>query len=84
MGLAKRKNEATARELIEALAAVHVGGEDLHALIKLTREGEDCERRVGILKASRDGASMPTELLRRDLVKFRCQCDAALSWPSHE
>jgi hypothetical protein len=83
--LAKRKTEWTAAELIDSLRGAHVAGADLKALVELTREfiDEDLERRVAVLKASRDGAPLPAETLRRELVRQRCRCEAALTWP-HE
>jgi hypothetical protein len=63
--LAKRKTEWTAAELIDSLRGAHVTGADLKALIELTRSfiAEDLERRVAAMKATRDGAPMPAQVL---------------------
>jgi hypothetical protein len=83
MGLAKRKHEYTAAELIDSLRTVHVAGADLRELVQLTQTliTEDLERRTDILKNGRDGASLPREVLRQGLVRQgECQCNAALRW----
>jgi hypothetical protein len=85
---AKRKHEWTAAELISALRDVHVGGADLKALAQLTQElaNEDLDRRVVAAKQSRDGAGLPVEVLRRQIVglpierSYNCECRAALRW----
>lgn len=88
MGFAKRKQELTAAEHVDCLRSLHVSGTDLKALVTLTQEliAEELERKVTAAKASRDGASLPVELLRRQIVglpteaAYNCECRAALRW----
>ena len=83
MVFAKHKPQPeTAAELIARLRGTHVAGADLKSLIEITHRfvAEDLERQVAILKASRDGSSLPTSVLEGQLVKNRCTCFAALSW----
>jgi hypothetical protein len=84
--LAKRKNEWSASQLIDALRDLHVSGADLRNLVQLTRDfvAEDLERRVALAKDSLDGRGLPAEVLRRDIVRQDCQCTAALRWLAHE
>jgi hypothetical protein len=80
--LAKRR-EATAAELISALQGLqHVAGDDLRRLVEITQEfiSEELERRVTMAKASADGRNLPTDTIRRDLVRHECRCTAAMRW----
>jgi hypothetical protein len=76
MGLAKRKHEYTAAELIDSLRGLHMTPEDLRALIALTQDAieEDVTRRIGVIKASRDGAGLPEQMIRRDICRHECAC----------
>jgi len=54
---------------------------DLKLLIELTHDfiGEDLERRLNEMKASRDGASLPIEVLGREITRNSvCMCRSAL------
>jgi hypothetical protein len=81
MGLAKRREELSASELIACLRRIHMSSADLKALIELTHDfiGEDLERRLHELKASRDGASLPIDVLRSEITRnSSCMCRSAL------
>jgi hypothetical protein len=78
---AKRKDEFTAQEHIEALRHLHLTPADLQSLILLTHQfiDEDLDRRLNALKASRDGAGLPIEVLRREITRNSvCMCRCAL------
>lgn len=73
---AKRKNEMTAAELIDSLRGLHLSSADLQSLIAFTQEAieEDVQRRVATLKAGRDGAGLPEQMIRRDICRGECAC----------
>jgi hypothetical protein len=77
---AKRRDEWTAAELIEALGRLHFTPADLKALIDLTLSviDETLDRKLAELKAGRDGASLPIQSLRQEIIKNWCPCQAAL------
>jgi hypothetical protein len=78
---ARRKDEYTAAQLIDALRHLHMTPEDLKSLVQLTQDfiGEELERRVNVMKQSRDGAGLPIEILRREITRLDpCMCKAAL------
>lgn len=78
---AKRKDEWTAERLINALGRLHMSSADLTALIQLTHQfaSEQAEQKLHALKASRDGAALPLEILRREVTKQgECFCRCAL------
>ncbi|MGB8629193.1 MAG: hypothetical protein WCD69_07360, partial [Xanthobacteraceae bacterium] len=80
---AKRRDEHTAQELIHALRRLHMTPADLKALIELTHDfiSEDLERRLDALKASRDGAGLPREVLRSEITRNHvCMCRSALHY----
>jgi hypothetical protein len=82
---AKRKDEPaelTPGELIAALGKLSVVGHDLKALIEVTN-GQitaDFERRVAVMKQSRDGKSLPVAILERELHRGMCRCVSAMQW----
>lgn len=82
---AKRKDqpvELTAGELIAALGKLSVVGHDLKALIELTNAKitTDFEKRVAIMKESRDGKGLPIAILERQLHQGSCRCVSAMQW----
>jgi hypothetical protein len=82
---AKRKHEPaepTAGELIAALGKLSVVGHDLKALIEVTNAQitADFDRRVAIMKQSRDGCGLPIAILERELHKGLCRCVSAMQW----
>jgi hypothetical protein len=79
----RRQDEYTAQAHIEALRRLHLTPVDLKALILLCHDfiGEDLERRLDALKASRDGAGLPREILRREITQNHvCMCRSALHY----
>jgi hypothetical protein len=82
---AKRKDqpaELTAGELIVALGKLSVAGHDLKALIEVTNGHitTDFERRVAIMKQSRDGKGLPIQFLEHQLHQGQCRCVSAMNW----
>jgi hypothetical protein len=93
MGLAKRVPvpeqpgpKTRASEAIKVLSVANVVGADLKALIELTNSliDEEFERRVALMKQSRDGKDLPVEVLRRELHKGLCRCVSAMRWLENE
>jgi hypothetical protein len=78
MGFAKRKEEFTVQEHIEALRRLHMSPVDLRDLIQLVQDfvAEDLERRIAVFKASR--RDLPIETIRRELTKTGCACSYGL------
>jgi hypothetical protein len=86
---AKRKDqpaEPTAGELIVALGKLSVVGHDLKALIEVTNAHitTDFERRVAIMKQSRDGSASPIQFLKHQLHQGQCRCVSAMQWLQNE
>jgi hypothetical protein len=70
-------------ELLELLRAAHLTPAELQTLVQLTGShvAEHLDMRTAALKASMAGRDLPESVLRSDLVRGRCHCAAALTWP---
>lgn len=78
MGLAKPKNEWTARAHIEALRHLHMTPADLKSLVELSQEliSEDLDRRAAEVKLGCPG--VPVDVIKNDMKKHQCACAYAL------
>jgi hypothetical protein len=78
MGFAKRKEEWTAHEHIQALRRLHCSPADLKSLVELMQEliAEDLDRRAAEVKLGCPG--VPLEVIKIDLKKHQCACAYAL------